>query len=433
MEAIVPSSPGRGQQRSPLGSGAEEGETAFTDGAAGATTVVLDVITKRVQAEASERDAAIARLWTFVEEAPYAGSSEIPSRVDGSVSLQLGLEDVRKHIHRLTDMQSQQEERLRSLSHNLDQVSLAQASADRDQKATFRELSNSVSDLGCKFGSRMACLDKDLRRLQEEMTEVRELNSLPVAAPADSKPLVQRSPLMPPKSLEQQLSHAMAIGAELRTSLAADKVASGASKQASPVLSETGGRDGLQRDESKQRLPSPGPGRPFRPAEGSDMQPQSSKSSIPQGGSASASALHQVQQLTRGGSMFLSHHGSSEQPRLASSSSWAHLRQSPSTGPTGPFQRLQPWSLDGSQGDHLPAGPHSARGQGSPFWKQSDVSMSPRLMLGSGAVLGGPPPSAAQACSGPPLSARLPPRAVGHGQMQVRPIRLSHPWPPPQV
>eukprot|EP00440_Ansanella_granifera_P051729 gb/GFBE01056084.1/.p1 GENE.gb/GFBE01056084.1/~~gb/GFBE01056084.1/.p1 ORF type:complete len:243 (+),score=39.28 gb/GFBE01056084.1/:1-729(+) len=199
---------------------------------------VGQAIAKFIEAERSDWEASIARLSSFVEEAVASLTARIDSvqlsaspgssAREGLAPAQFGSDDLRKSISRLAEVQAQQEERLRGFSHSLNQVSLAQTSNDRDQKATFRELSNSLSELGCKFGSRMARLEDELKRLREETTETRQA----VTPIADKLQASQPQP-----------QHVLVRGGDLMASSASQEdLLRLSTRTISPVISDTGGK-----------------------------------------------------------------------------------------------------------------------------------------------------------------------------------------------
>ncbi|CAJ1433686.1 unnamed protein product [Effrenium voratum] len=126
-------------------------------------TWVWKVIAQRLEVEASERTAAISRLSAYIDGAIEGLTAKIEAVTQASVRKAVGeeaplaptgLEELKRSIARLSEGHGHQEERLRSLAHKVDEVSGTQTILDRDQKATFRELSNSISDLNIKLGSR---------------------------------------------------------------------------------------------------------------------------------------------------------------------------------------------------------------------------------------------------------------------------------------
>eukprot|EP00435_Cladocopium_sp_Y103_P011278 s3657_g2.t3 len=132
-------------------------------------------------AEALERATAISRLTSFIEDAvasinqnlmDAAAQGAQKSKEETLPATWSGLEDVRKTISKLSETQTQQEDRIRGLAHKVDQVSGSHDILDRDQKATFREMSNSISDLNIKLGSRTSRLEEDFKALQEEVTSL---------------------------------------------------------------------------------------------------------------------------------------------------------------------------------------------------------------------------------------------------------------------
>lgn len=139
-------------------------------------------VNKIISFETAEREAAIARLSAWVESAISGLSARIDAAMhavsigDGAQDLpnrlQLGLDDTRKNLSRLSEVQAQQEERMRKLSHSFDQLSLSLSSTERDQKATFREIANNVSELGCKFGHRIARLEEAAKQSLEAFDQL---------------------------------------------------------------------------------------------------------------------------------------------------------------------------------------------------------------------------------------------------------------------
>ncbi|CAE8721512.1 unnamed protein product, partial [Polarella glacialis] len=170
MEAVTLSPQGDGRGRS-RGGGQEEGSSPglfeFTRAEGPESPVAWSVYSKHLQAESDERKMAIASLTTFLQEAiasvnarvdeaiqatSYAsGCTELANSLDGA-------DAIRGAVARLGQVQGQQEERLRTLSHRLDEIALGQSSSERDQKASYREVSQSVGDLSCKLSGRVASL-----------------------------------------------------------------------------------------------------------------------------------------------------------------------------------------------------------------------------------------------------------------------------------
>eukprot|EP00434_Breviolum_minutum_P008755 symbB.v1.2.007716.t3/scaffold479.1/size198797/8 len=84
-----------------------------------------------------------------------------------------GLEDVQKMMSRLSETQTEQEDRIRGLVQKVEEVSGSQAILDRDQKAAFQELSTSITDMNIRLGGRTSGLVEDLKSLQEDVMEFR--------------------------------------------------------------------------------------------------------------------------------------------------------------------------------------------------------------------------------------------------------------------
>eukprot|EP00435_Cladocopium_sp_Y103_P008446 s3657_g2.t1 len=160
----------------------EMGRSADAEGdASPGKPMVWEVLSQRIEAEALERATAISRLTSFIEDAvasinqnlmDAAAQGAQKSKEETLPATWSGLEDVRKTISKLSETQTQQEDRIRGLAHKVDQVSGSHDILDRDQKATFREMSNSISDLNIKLGSRTSRLEEDFKALQEEVTSL---------------------------------------------------------------------------------------------------------------------------------------------------------------------------------------------------------------------------------------------------------------------
>ncbi|CAJ1383990.1 unnamed protein product [Effrenium voratum] len=142
---------------------------------------VWKVIAQRLEVEASERTAAISRLSAYIDGAIEGLTAKIEAVTQASVRKAVGeeaplaptgLEELKRSIARLSEGHGHQEERLRSLAHKVDEVSGTQTILDRDQKATFRELSNSISDLNIKLGSRASRMEESLKVLQEDLASI---------------------------------------------------------------------------------------------------------------------------------------------------------------------------------------------------------------------------------------------------------------------
>eukprot|EP00435_Cladocopium_sp_Y103_P011375 s3657_g2.t6 len=165
----------------------EMGRSADAEGdASPGKPMVWEVLSQRIEAEALERATAISRLTSFIEDAVASINQNLmdaaaqaglnqgaqKSKEETLPATWSGLEDVRKTISKLSETQTQQEDRIRGLAHKVDQVSGSHDILDRDQKATFREMSNSISDLNIKLGSRTSRLEEDFKALQEEVTSL---------------------------------------------------------------------------------------------------------------------------------------------------------------------------------------------------------------------------------------------------------------------
>ncbi|CAE8635501.1 unnamed protein product, partial [Polarella glacialis] len=205
MEAVTLSPQGDGRGRS-RGGGQEEGSSPglfeFTRAEGPESPVAWSVYSKHLQAESDERKMAIASLTTFLQEAIASVNARVDEAIqatsyasgnssseaaaarkvaDGCTELANSLDGadaIRGAVARLGQVQGQQEERLRTLSHRLDETALGQSSSERDQKASYREVSQSVGDLSCKLSGRVASLEADLRRCQEDLAALRHPFSL---------------------------------------------------------------------------------------------------------------------------------------------------------------------------------------------------------------------------------------------------------------
>ncbi|CAL1167590.1 unnamed protein product [Cladocopium goreaui] len=308
-----------------------------------------------------------------------------------------GLEDVRKTMSKLSETQTQQEDRIRGLAHKVDQVSGSHDILDRDQKATFREMSNSISDLNIKLGSRTSRLEEDFKALQEEVTSLQ----------IEIRSTLNGALMTPSRSLSGVVCEgdtAITDAAELRRKLrevAEAPMRTLASDQPGISTSATPTSNMLTVDGTFPMQVHP-------------------------------EALPRQTRMQAQAQMRVAHSIATPQrpSHLSPSSSWSHLAPFHMPGTVSfPVANWNPYVHAEQQELHRVVG-HPARADPAHNWKETPTRTDRRM---SGAF------------TSPPLSARLPPRAetsatptstgatstpTGAGQV-IRPVRLSYPWPPP--
>lgn len=354
---------------------------------------VWNVLSQKMEAEAAEHTAAIARLSTLIEEAITRLNERIDSvsqgRPEETGPTASALEELRRNMARISDSQHQQEDRIRALTHKVDQMEGTQTILERDQKATFREFSNSVSDLNIKLGNRTRSLEEGLQALQEVAASL-ELDRANGVAPGE---MGNRSHLHQPSGeAEVGLLHQAELGRKL--------------KEVAPTLGVDVGH--LVTPPSSSGLLTSLDAPPVTQQVMSESYPRGRARPLQPGLRIGTAPWH-----------------------LSSSSSWSHL--APFNMPGTVSFPVANWNHPyvHSEQVEMPKG----AGDRPQNWKET------------------PTRRRISAFTSPPLSARLPPRAEisttppsatvatppsgagGPGQVPqvIRPVRLSYPWPPPST